>query len=78
MANVCNCQPHPSYCVYKEKYKGSRFVLETGTRIGHVSIYENTPNPVDDYPDRRITVENIRKDYAADVLAMLVEKEGHQ
>ncbi|MFE4335391.1 hypothetical protein ACFRQM_40100 [Streptomyces sp. NPDC056831] len=78
VTNVCNCQPHPSHCVYKAKFKGRRFVVEKGTRIGHVSIFENIPNPADDYPDRRITVENVRKDYVAGVLAVLVEQEGHR
>ncbi|MFJ5725816.1 hypothetical protein [Streptomyces sp. NPDC093149] len=78
VTNLCNCQPHPSNCVYKAKFTGRRFVMETGNRIGYVSIFENIPNPADGYPDRRITVENVRKDYSAGVLAVLVEQEGHR
>ncbi|KOT51137.1 MULTISPECIES: hypothetical protein [Streptomyces] len=77
ISSVCNCQPHPSNCAYKEKFEGRRFAVEKGTRIGHVSIFENIPNPAD-YPDRRITVENVREDYATGVIAVLVEQEGHQ
>ncbi|MEU9599757.1 hypothetical protein AB0E06_23455 [Streptomyces sp. NPDC048109] len=78
VTNVCNCHPHPSRCAYEEKFKGRRFVVEKGTRIGHVSIFENIPNPADGYPDRRITVENVRKDYVTGVLAVIVEQEGHR
>ncbi|WP_405749315.1 hypothetical protein OG232_04310 [Streptomyces sp. NBC_01411] len=78
VVKVCNCQPHPSSCVYKEKFKGRRFVVETGTRIGYVSIFENIPSPADSYPGRRIMVENVRKAYATGVLAVLVEQEGHR
>lgn len=78
VTNVCNCQPHPSRCAYQAEFKGRRFTVEKGTRFGHVSVYENVPNPAEGYPRRRIAVENVRKSYAPDVLAVIVEREGHR
>ncbi|MFF8918054.1 hypothetical protein ACF08M_33310 [Streptomyces sp. NPDC015032] len=78
VTNVCNCRPHPSHCVYQEKFTGRRFVVQKGPRIGYISIFENIPHPADGYPDRRITVENVRENYAAGILAVLVEQEGHR
>ncbi|MDX3020018.1 hypothetical protein [Streptomyces acidiscabies] len=76
ITNVCNCESTAA-CEYAES-DGYRFSLSDGTRIGSMTIRENMPNPHEDYPDAKLAVENVKKQWAELTLAAIIEQEGHR
>ncbi|MFD8609502.1 hypothetical protein [Streptomyces sp. NPDC059631] len=76
ITSVCNCASTEA-CEYAE-FGGHRFSLSDGSRIGSATIRENVPNPREGYPNSRLGVENVRKQWAELTLAAIIEREGHR
>ncbi|WP_267883796.1 hypothetical protein [Streptomyces sp. NRRL S-646] len=43
-----------------------------------MTIRENVPNPGEGYPNSRLGVENVNKQWAELTLAAIIEQEGHR
>ncbi|WP_328689872.1 hypothetical protein OHA74_12290 [Streptomyces phaeochromogenes] len=76
ITNVCNCESTEA-CEYAE-FDGRRFSLSGGSRIGSMTIRENVPNPHEGYPNSKLGVENVKKQWAELTLAAIIEQEGHR
>ncbi|NUR01550.1 MAG: hypothetical protein HOY79_34980 [Streptomyces sp.] len=76
ITSVCNCESTEA-CEYTE-FDGYRFSLSDGSRIGSMTIRENVPNPHEGYPNSRLGVENVNKQWAELTLAAIIEQEGHR
>ncbi|MFJ5739992.1 hypothetical protein [Streptomyces microflavus] len=76
ITSVCNCESTEA-CEYAE-FDGHRFTLSDGSRIGSMTIRENMPNTREGYPNSKLGVENVTKQWADLTLAAIVEQEGHR
>lgn len=76
ITSVCNCESTEA-CEYAE-FDGHRFSLSDGSRIGSMTIRENVPNPREGYPNFKLGVENVKKQWAELTLAAMIEQEGHR
>lgn len=76
ITSVCNCESTEA-CEYAD-FDGHRFSLSDGSRIGSMTIRENMPNPREGYPNSKLGVENVKKQWAELTLAAIIEQEGHR